>query len=494
MNTSLNSSDLEQLRHHGIEGDEAIEQLRRLRSGFPKLDVRRPATVGDGILRLSEAEVLAPTPRILTARASGRVSRFVPASGAASRMFQSLLAVRNRPDPQSLAELRGEAGAGAEAARLFDEMPRFPFAAALAADPRLRSQDLREGLAALLDADGLDYARLPKGLIAFHREGDRSLSALEEQLRESVGYADRIHFTVSPEHREAIEAHVREVSPDPTQSVDYSEQSPATDTLAGDGDGNPMRGDDGRLLLRPGGHGALLRNLDELQADIVYLKNIDNVAPARTQPLSIRWKLLLGELLLQTQSRIFQALRSWDRARPDGETLEELEDFCAQWLGLRLPKADDAGRRDSLRRALERPLRVCGMVRNLGEPGGGPFWVRAADGSESLQIVESSQLDREDPKQVTALAGATHFNPVDLVCGLRDAAGEPFELSRFVDPDTGFLSVKSKDGELLRALERPGLWNGSMADWSTLFVEIPVEIFTPVKTVFDLLRPAHQPA
>jgi hypothetical protein len=350
-------------------------------------------------------------------------------------------------------------------------------------------------------------------LIPFHRYPGGARTALEEQLVECAGYAasstrgGRQHFTVTPEHRARIEEHVASacgrIEAVAGIAVDYSVQSPATDTLAGTADGEPLRdrvaeplrGRAGELVLRPGGHGALIDNLGGLGADLVYIKNVDNVAPEhRTGPTRL-WKTLIGGVLVRLEAEAHSTLRAWDERRPDAEELSRLEAFAASRLGARLPEgpARDDARRERLRGILERPIRVCGMVRNEGEPGGGPFWVREADGRETLQIVETSQVDLADPAQAAALAAATHFNPVDLVCAVRDYRGEPHRLAEFVDPDAGFRSRKSRDGETLLALERPGLWNGGMSRWSTVFVEVPIETFTPVKTVLDLLRAEHQP-
>ena len=494
MSEPLDDSDLRALALRGIDATQAREQWRRLREGFLPLDVTRPATLDDGILRVASAQAQGAGAATLRARAAGRVQRFVPASGAASRMFQSLLAVRHRDRP--VLELDLNRAEDTDVARLLRDLERLPFAAAWRADARCTASDLRLRLAALLDEDGLGFARLPKGLIPFHRQGGEIRTAFEEQLEETARYADRVHFTVSADSKERIEVHLRAAAARMASApaIEYSLQGPNTDTLAADAQGQPLRDADGSLLLRPGGHGALLHNLQQLAGDIVYLKNIDNVAPQRFAAMRTMWELLLGDLLLATQAEIFRRLHDWDRARPDGAALAEWEAFCVERLGLRLSPdgRTDAQRRERIRTTLERPLRVCAMVPNEGEPGGGPFWVRDARGDESLQIVEASQIDRSKPSQREALSNATHFNPVDLVCALRDAKGQPFDLARFVDPEAGFVSEKSKDGKTLRALELPGLWNGSMAHWNTLFVEVPALTFTPVKTVLDLLRPEHQ--
>jgi len=343
--------------------------------------------------------------------------------------------------------------------------------------------------------DDLGFASMPKGLIPFHRSPLGPRTAFQEQLDEAHqvvatdGGAGRVHFTVSPEYHERIAAHCA----DSAHEVTFSEQAPSTDTVAVDLDDRPLRDADGRLVFRPGGHGALIDNLGALQGDVVFVKNIDNVVPASRRAGVVEHQRLLAGVLLERQAR---AHEYWHRLHEDSETVEEALSFAQNGLHRTPPGAVATGGTDARRAwlfdVLARPIRVCGMVRNEGEPGGGPFWVRAADGSESLQIVESSQIDHADPVQERHFKASTHFNPVDLVCAVRDPEGRPLDLSRFVDPDTGFIANKSKDGVDLKALERPGLWNGAMAHWNTIFVEVPLTTFNPVKTVFDLLRPAHQ--
>jgi hypothetical protein len=454
----------------------------------------------------------------------GRISKFVPASGAASRMFRQLEAVHHG-ETVGRAELEKRAEAGDEdagrALTFLDRLERFAFfedleaaveAAGLDADKLRRAGAVAPLLDHLLDdADGhgLRYASLPKGLIPFHRyPGGERRTAFEEHLVEAVGMLRdeeavcRLHFTVSPLHEEAFEELLEGVREryeeryECTFEVSFSHQSHATDTLAVDPDNRPFRRNDGRLLLRPGGHGALLENLGALDADMVLVKNIDNVLPEGRQETVLLWNRLLIGQMAELRDRTADLLsRLESTGGDDPELLDDGAELAAE-LGHPLPaavaSAAAAKRRTWLIDRLDRPLRVCGMVENIGEPGGGPFWVRDAEGNESLQIVEKSQVDLGDAQQAEILSTATHINPVDLVCAVCDRSGHPYDLSDYVDPTAALVAEKFHQGRPLKALERPGLWNGAMAGWNTVFVEVPQATFSPVKTLFDLLRDAHQ--
>ncbi len=477
----FNATDLSRIREHGLTEEAVQLQLDRFRRGFSPLRVVRPAAAGDGVLVLSEAEAEAAAARYGQAAAALRIVKFVPASGAATRMFKELYEFLNE----------GRRGAGIE--RLLAELPHFAFW------PELRSllpdgADDRAKVDAIVNR-GLGYGSKPKGLVTFHAYPDGARKAAEEHLVEGAEYAAsdgtvRIHFTVSPEHMAEFRALLAERAPRYGErfgvryELSYSVQKPSTDTLAVNPDNTPFRTADGELLFRPAGHGALIENLNEIDADLVFIKNIDNVTTDARRGDTLRWKRVLAGVLLDVQSGVFAHLRALDEERPGAA--DEAARFIRERLGMRLPAGCDAA---LLRSLLDRPLRVCGMVRNEGEPGGGPFWVAEPDGTESLQIAESSQIAPEDKG---LMAGAAYFNPVDLVCGLRTVRGGRFDLRRYVDPDTGFISSKSSDGRPLRALELPGLWNGAMAKWNTLFVEVPGTTFSPVKTVLDLLRPEHR--
>ena len=504
------AADLRQMAELGIDPYEARRQVELFRNPPPFTRVVRPCTPGDGIRTIFESD----HGRLLAfheeAARQGRIGKLVPASGAASRMFKPLLEdLHDRPAEPS-----------AEVRKVLDNLPRFAFFEDLAAAMRRNGLDLeaarRRGdrrtiLESLLTGQGLGYAELPKALLEFHRYPEGPRTAFEEHLVEAAACTRdargvcRIHFTVSPGHEEELRRLLDEVRPRFEErlgagfEVSFSFQERSTDTLAVDLENRPFRLADGSLLFRPGGHGALIHNLHALASrgwDIVLLKNIDNVVPDDRKAVGLLWKKLLAGALLALQKRIFGYLdRLEDASSVTPELLEEVEKFMTDALVRPVP-AEMSLRAERLRRyflrILDRPLRVCGVVRNQGEPGGGPFWVEEPGGEVSLQIVETSQIDPEDPKQQKILRSSTHFNPVDIACALSDRHGRPYDLERYVDPSTVFIARKFHEGRPLKALERPGLWNGAMADWNTVFVEVPDATFAPVKTVLDLLRPQHQ--
>ena len=503
--------DLEQMSELGIRPEEAARQVGLFRNRPPFTRVLRPCTPGDGIRQLSREEEPWLLARFEGASRDGRIGKMVPASGAASRMFKELLSYLSKGNANG-----ADAGTSMpEAVRtFFDNLERFAFFEALAAVLQRDGLDIRKShphtvLAYLLTEKGLDYAELPKGLLLFHRYPDGPRTPFEEHLVEaaeqtrSAGGTCRLHFTVSPQHEEELRALLERVRAryeeryEARFEVTFSHQRRSTDTVAVDRDNLPFRQDDGTLLFRPGGHGALLDNLHDLgQAgwDVVLIKNIDNVVPESRRPLISQWKRLLTGTLLAAQDRVFRLLERLE----EGSTtaLDEAVQFLEKELSRRLPEELKHGETEERRRRLidllDRPLRACGMVRNLGEPGGGPFWVEAPDGSVSIQIVETSQIDPKSSEQQELLKASTHFSPTDLACALRDRHGRPYDLHRYVDPSTVFFAEKSHEGRPLKALERPGLWNGSMAGWSSIFVETPDATFAPVKSVLDLLRPEHQ--
>lgn len=468
------------MEEHGLTPAALETQLKNFREGFPFLPVTRAASCGDGIRVLDAAGIEQAVARYDRAKESLRVVKFVPASGAATRMFKDLF------------EFVREGRRTAVVGELLANRRRFAFW------PELRTiiGDDADELRTVenIVAEGLRYGETPKGLVSFHRYGDEVRKAVEEHLVEGAQYAAaggevKIHFTVSPEHLTRFEALLAEKIPGYESRfgvkyrISFSVQDPSTDTLAVNPDCTPFRRADGRLLFRPAGHGALIGNLGKIDADIVFVKNIDNVTTDARRGDTVLYKKALAGVLLALQERIFEYLMALE---VPGAELEPIAAFIENELCVKLPK--DYGTA-LLRQVLDRPIRVCGMVRNEGEPGGGPFWVAGADGLETLQIAESNQIA---PEKRELMRLATHFNPVDLVCSFRTSKGGRFDLQEFVDPATGFISRKSDGGRELLAQELPGLWNGAMARWNTVFVEVPITTFSPVKVVTDLLRPEHQ--
>ncbi|KQS25309.1 DUF4301 family protein [Dyadobacter sp. Leaf189] len=493
--------DITQIEERGSDIRTVEEQVGYFVNGFPFLQLSKAATVGDGIIRLTEDEISQLISEFDKSASDGEVSllKFVPASGAATRMFKSLFGFlqenkRDKSVDEFFAKLKEFA--------FYDDLK----ASLLSDGFQIESADEQTIVSYFLTTKGLGYGELPKGLLKFHNYPERSRTPLEEHLVEGAKYANagsnvQIHFTVSPEHRDKFEKLVVEVLPSYQSQfgvryiVSFSEQKSATDTIAVNLDNSPFREKDGSILFRPAGHGALLENLGQLDADIIFIKNIDNVVPDRIKGDTIQYKKALAGVVLKSQKRIFGYINKLQEGS-DAALLQELDGFFRNELCV-IPPAGFESWEDEKKKAyfiqkLDRPLRACGMVKNQGEPGGGPFWAENADGSSSLQIVESAQVDVDNASQNEIFKNSTHFNPVDLVCAVKNYKGELFDLKKFRDPLTGFITAKSKDGKDLKAQELPGLWNGSMADWNTLFVEVPLITFNPVKTVNDLLREQHQ--
>ena len=501
--------DQELLAAKGISREEAEAQLNRFATGFPYLKILDTARVDAGIFRLSDEEIEAALERWHEyLDHGGEVCKFVPASGAASRMFKALFEyVDGGTD---------ELKEGSPVAQLLGSVDKLPFLPELreacqklygkSLDELLAEGENRKVIAAIVGAEGMNYGGLPKGLLKFHTYPEGARTPVEEHLTEGAQTAANskgevhLHFTVSADHHALFQAKLDEVIPEAEKRtgkkffVTMSEQKPSTDTIAANPDNTPFR-ENGRLLFRPGGHGALIRNLNDIESAVVFIKNIDNVVPDSRRADTIKYKEVLGGLLLEIHDQIEEDLIALEEKVYTPSDLKGMIDYMRTVLNIhdeRLDSLADDEIVEYIKSKLNRPLRVCGMVRNEGEPGGGPFIAYNPDGSASPQILESNQVDPANEEYKRMMATATHFNPVDLVCYIKDIHGKKFDLPSYVDPATGFISSKSSHGKELKAMELPGLWNGAMSDWNTVFVEVPISTFNPVKTVNDLLRPAHQ--
>ena len=510
--------DRKQLEAHGLQLAEAGRQLELLSRPAHHVELVRPCTTGDGIESIGPAGLAGLAARHAEAAKAGRFTKFVPASGAATRMFAHLLYFLHGAGRDcSWSDVKGRAAGGDAQARelvtFVEKIDRFAFFEDLRDILRSRGDDLeslvaerafRPMLQGLLGERGLNYDALSKGLLKFHRDPDGARTPFEEHLIEAAHYVKdgrglcRLHLTVGPEHRDAFETLARRVTARYEQSfgvrfeIGYSVQKPSTDTLSLDSDGGPLRDEKGRLRFRPGGHGALIANLTDLQADLIFIKNIDNVQPERLRQATLTWKPTLAGRLVELQHEIVEHHQRLSAADPAAAEIERALEFARDRLHADTDRyGTGEERRERLVDRFDRPLRVCGVVPATGEPGGGPFWVRRPDGSIALQIVETAQV-APSPEQQAILAESTHFNPVDFVCAVRDPGGRPYDLERFVDPDAVIVTDKSRAGQDFRVIERPGLWNGGMAEWNTVFVEVPLETFSPVKTVIDLLREEHR--
>lgn len=514
---NLTEKDLQQVQSKGITLEKLNEQIDNFKNGFPPFELKKAATINDGIQRLNEDEIEKIVELYDMEAKQLKVSKFVPASGAASRMFKDLFAFMESYDGSDAAKAQFEADKGFYSPYNFiHSLNDFAFLedlkTALAKDnldieALLSAEDYATIVEYLLTDKGLNYGSLPKGLLQFHNYGESNRTPLEEHLVEAAKYAKaadktaNLHFTVSPDHRQkfldtiASKQATYETIYDTTYHISLSEQEAYTDTIAVNKDFSPFRLKDGSILFRPGGHGALIENLNKLEADIVFIKNVDNVVPDSLKAVTYTYKKVIGGILLKYRGQIFHYIQTLSKA-PTEAVVNDVIRFYEHELSTIFPtdfyQKSQEEKVKILLQKLNRPSRVCGMVKNEGEPGGGPFWAVNADNSASLQIVESSQVNQSDESQKSIMMNATHFNPVDLVCSLTNHKGEKFDLLDFRDPQTGFITEKSKDGKELLAQELPGLWNGAMADWNTIFVEVPLITFNPVKKVSDLLRKEHQ--
>lgn len=474
----FSDDDKKQIVNHGLNIDEINNQIEKFKTGFPYVNIVRPATSNDGVINIDDNDCDKYINRYHEYAQTHKIIKFVPASGAATRMFKDLFdfVSSNKPNETSI--------------KTIDNIKKFAFWKDL--QPYLNDNESDVDIIRHIITDtGLNYGNKPKGLIAFHKYEKYSKTPVEEHLTEAANYAKskdnvNVHFTVSPEHRHAFESLLNRVIPEYETkyglkyNVSLSEQKNYTDTIAVNMDNTPFRNDDGSLLFRPSGHGALIANLNDLDADLIFIKNIDNVTTDALRGDTIKYANVLAGILIDLQQQIFDLLQN------NCTDIDKIHDFVTNKLNVKLDKKLNV---DEYKAILNRPLRVCGVVKNIGAPGGGPFWVKDKHGITSLQIVESSQIA---PESKDLMKQSEFFNSVNLVCGVKDYNGKKFDLNEYIDFDTGFISEKSKNGHELRAMERPGLWNGAMAKWNTVFIAVPITTFSPVKTVTDLLNPTHQ--
>lgn len=503
----ISKADQTLLSKKGITAEQVAEQLKTFKTGFPFLKLEGAATIGKGVLNPSQQEIEGYLKGWDDYCAGGNaILKFVPASGAASRMFKDLFAFLSADYDVPTTDFEK---------KFFDNIEKFAFYGDLDAmcvkNNKLSVKELiekgqyKDVVFNLLDFTGMNYGSLPKGLLKFHTYDNAARTSAEEHFVEGALYAAtngvvKLHFTVSPNHKALFEELVAERKAyyenlfNVKYEISFSEQKQSTDTIAVDADNAPFR-ENGTIVFRPGGHGALIENLNDIDADVIFIKNIDNVVPDRLKPDTVTYKKLLAGILVSAQKQAFEYLNLIDSGNYTHEQVEEMIRFLQQDLQCRNAEIKDMEDCDLvlyLRKKLNRPMRVCGMVKNVGEPGGGPFLAYNQDGTVSLQILESSQIDMNNADAKAMFENGTHFNPVDLVCAVKNYKGEKFDLPSFVDRNTGFISHKSKNGRELKAMELPGLWNGAMSDWNTIFVEVPLVTFNPVKTVNDLLRDVHQ--
>lgn len=504
----LSEQDLKQIADKGITVEKLNSQLEEFKTGFPFLKLEAAASVEHGIIATTPEEVKKYEAAWEDYKAQGHsIVKFVPASGAASRMFKDMFAFVDADYDVPTTDFEK---------KYFDNIEKFAFYDEL--DKACRNNTgkgikelmaegrYKEVAANMLKPEGLNYGQLPKGMLLFHKYEEGPRTPMEEHLVEGALYAASdgraaVHFTVSHDHLPMFKQRVADKADSYAKKygiiydISFSEQKPSTDTVAANADNTPFRNSDGSLLFRPGGHGALIENLNEISADVIFIKNIDNVVPDRLKADTVTYKQVIAGILVSLQQRAFDYLRKLDSGAYNHEKIEEIIRFVQQDLCCRksdIKELEDADLVLYLKKKLNRPMRVCGVVKNVGEPGGGPFLTYNQDGTVSLQILESSQIDKNNAEYMEMFTKGTHFNPVDLVCAVKDYNGQPFNLPDFVDRTTGFISSKSKGGKELKALELPGLWNGAMSDWNTIFVEVPLATFNPVKTVNDLLREQHQ--
>ncbi len=516
---ALNEKDVAQIESIGSKRETVEKQLNRFKTGFSPLNIVKPAVIGDGILQIEEKKIAKWIAVYQSGIKKRHISKFVPASGAATRMFKMPYEFMNWYDASEEAYNRFYNDKSFYSPYFFiANIHHFAFIEDIKLmlrnysdtfDVLLQSKRYHQILRTLLTDDGLGYGNLPKGLLKFHKYKVYSRTAVEEHVVEGAMHATNknkevdIHFTISPNFMDEFVCHIEEIKKtyEPKYGVkyktSYSIQKPSTDTIAVDENNEPFRDEDGKLVFRPGGHGALIENLNAIESDIIFIKNIDNVVADRFKDHTITYKKLLGGILIDIEEQTHAYAKKLEKKRKIANwRKKKIVRFLKERLNVVTPETFDTWtpeqQRDFLFAMLNRPIRICGMVKNEGEPGGGPFWVKETDGSLTLQIIEKAQIDEKDEKQKVILGSSTHFNPVDIVCSVKDFRGNKFNLMDYIDDNAGIITVKSKNGKALKALELPGLWNGAMAKWNTIFVEVPLITFNPVKEINDLLREEHQ--
>ena len=510
--STFSESDLELLKDKGISINKVQNQIETFREGIPFVNLEKAGVVGDGILKFSSNEEQELISVFDEAKKGLSLLKFVPASGAASRMFKALFNFLEAYDPsQETIDSYFDRTDDKDLKSFSENLTALPFyelvQARLTEKSNSKGEEVHLFVKELLAENTMNYGFYPKGLLPFHKYHNHAATPFEEHLKEGAQYAKtgktaKLHFTISEQHFEMFSTEFGNVNDriksetETTYEIEYSYQKSATDTIAVDMQNKPFRNLDGSLLFRPGGHGALIENLNEQDADIIFIKNIDNVVvPENLKAVTDSKKTLAG-VLVQVQQKAFIYAKLLEGRLIEDDQRKEIKSFLEKQLNVRFSNQfetySDEQQVKILVDKINRPIRICGMVKNEGEPGGGPFWIKDKNGNSSLQIIESAQIDATDDNQMAIVAKATHFNPVDLVCGIRNYKGEKYDLLRFVDHKQGFITDKTKDGKDLKALELPGLWNGGMAFWNTLFVEVPLVTFNPVKTVNDLLKPSHQ--
>ena len=510
---NLTANDLTFLSEKGISQEKVTQQIETFKEGIPFVQLEKAVTVGDGISKFTPEEEKNMIGKFEESSKNGlSLLKFVPASGAASRMFKALFNFLDAYNPKEESLDAYFERTGDKDLEVFaDGITEFAFydlvKKRISGQANSKDEEVYLFVKEMMSEEALNYGFYPKGLLPFHKYVANTATPFEEHLKEAAAYSKsgdtaELHFTISPQHGDMFNsefAAVKERVSSETKTsfkVSYSYQKPSTDTIAVDMNNEPFRNSDGSVLFRPGGHGALIENLNEQDADIIFIKNIDNVTVPRYADEVADSKKVLAGVLLSVQEKAFDYAKKLDDEELSSDDLAEIKSFLESELNVKVTQkyadSDFEGQLAILKQSINRPIRICGMVKNEGEPGGGPFWIDDRKGNISLQIIESSQIDTADEEQNGILQNATHFNPVDLVCGVRNYKGEKYDLLEYVDPKQGFITGKTKEGRELKALELPGLWNGAMAFWNTIFVEVPSITFNPVKTVNDLLRPAHQ--